>query len=156
MKNTTLHILMGLLVIGLIACKPAQPTETTASAPAEEIIIPNSYLSIFEIPASDISRAIDFYQAVLDLKIEFYDLGEMKMGVLPYENQAVTATIVQGEGYQPSTEGITVYLNAGDDLQPILDRVAQNGGEVLLEKPLMPTAMDFLRSSLILKAIGWA
>lgn len=89
---------------------------------------------MFEIPATDISRAIKFYEALLNISIEQMDVEGMKMGILPYEGQVVTAIIIQAEGYKPSVDGITVYLNAGDDLQVALDKVEENGGQILLPK----------------------
>lgn len=94
----------------------------------------NSYLSIFEIPATDISRAIEFYQAILDMSIEKVDMPGMEMGILPYEEQAVTGVILKEEGLRPSSDGVTIYLNAGEDLQIILDRVEKNSGKVLIPK----------------------
>ncbi|MCB0664917.1 MAG: VOC family protein [Saprospiraceae bacterium] len=94
----------------------------------------NSYIAIFEIPATDISRAISFYEKILDLKIEKIEMPGMRMGILPYEDQAVAGVIVQGEGYEPSPQGVTVYLNGGDDLQSILDRIAENGGKIIVPK----------------------
>lgn len=73
----------------------------------------NSFVSIFEIPATDLSRAIAFYQAVLDLEIEKVDIPGMQMGLFPAEEQANFGVIVQGDDYKPSAEGITIYLNAG-------------------------------------------
>lgn len=95
-----------------------------------------SYISIFEIPATEISRAIDFYQAILDIKIEKIEMPEMQMGILPYEDQMVTAVITQAEGYNPSGDGVTIYLNGGDNLQVILDKVEKNGGKTLIPKTL--------------------
>ena len=94
----------------------------------------NSYLAIFEVPATDINRAIEFYQAILDVDIEKIDMPDIEMGLLPYEDQAVTGVIVKGEGFEPSTGGITVYLNAGNDLQIVLDKVQNSGGKVLIPK----------------------
>lgn len=94
----------------------------------------NSFISIFEIPATDISRAVNFYQAILDIEIEKMDFEGMHMGILPYEGQMVTGVIVQGEGYQPSESGITLYLNGGDNLQVILDKVEENGGKIIIPK----------------------
>lgn len=94
----------------------------------------NSYLAMFEIPASDLHRAIHFYQSLLDITIEAMDFDGMQMGVFPYENQAVHAVIIQGEGCKPAAEGVTVYFNCGNDLQPVLDRVEQCGGTVVLPK----------------------
>ena len=93
-----------------------------------------SYLAIFEIPAVEISRAISFYESILDLKIEKIDMPGMKMGLLPYEDQMVVGVIVEGDGYEPSAGGVTVYLNAGDDLQLVLDKVEKNGGKILVSK----------------------
>ncbi|MCG8373836.1 MAG: VOC family protein [Balneolales bacterium] len=94
----------------------------------------NSYVAIFEIPATDISRAIKFYESILDIGIEKMEIPGMEMGILPYENQVVTGIIIKGEGYQPSADGIAIYLNAGDDLQVVLDKVEKNGGSILVPK----------------------
>ena len=93
-----------------------------------------SYISIFEIPATDISRAIDFYQAILDIKIVKMDIPEMQMGILPYEGQMVTGVIIKADGYKPSIDGVTIYLNGGDNLQVILDKVEKNGGKIITPK----------------------
>ncbi|MBU2901944.1 VOC family protein [Maribacter dokdonensis] len=95
-----------------------------------------SFISIFEIPATDITRAVNFYQAILDIEIEKMEFPEMQMGIFPYENQMVTGVIMKAEGYTPSTNGITIYLNGGDNLQSILDEVEINGGEIMVPKSL--------------------
>ncbi|WP_422360920.1 VOC family protein [Reichenbachiella sp.] len=94
----------------------------------------NSFVSIFEIPATDITRATNFYQTILDIDIERMDFPGMEMGLFPYEDQAITGVLMKGEGYQPSPEGVTIYLNGGTDLQLILDKVEINGGKVLVPK----------------------
>ncbi|WP_438465462.1 VOC family protein [Marinomonas sp. PE14-40] len=94
----------------------------------------NTYISIFEIPATDISRAIEFYQAILDMNIEKVEMPGMEMGILPYEEQAVTGVILKEEGLRPSADGVTIYLNGGENLQIILDRVEKNSGKILIPK----------------------
>ncbi|MEQ9297190.1 MAG: VOC family protein [Cyclobacteriaceae bacterium] len=94
----------------------------------------NPLISIFEIPATDISRAITFYQEILGIDIDRMDFPEMQMGIFPYEGQMVTGVIVKDEGSQPSAEGITIYLNGGKDLQIILDRVQESGGQIIIPK----------------------
>ncbi len=93
-----------------------------------------SFVSIFEIPATDISRAISFYEAILDISIEQMEVPGLEIGVLPYEDQMVVGVIMKGEGFTPSADGVTIYLNAGDDLQVMLDKVEKNGGQVLVPK----------------------
>ena len=96
----------------------------------------NSFVSIFEIPATDISRAVDFYQAILDIEIEKLDFPGMKMGLFPTEGQLTFGVIMQGEDFKPSADGVTIYLNGGDNLQIILDKVEKNGGEIVVPKTL--------------------
>lgn len=62
------------------------------------------------------------------------DVEGMLMGILPYEGQLVTGVIIQAEDYRPSSDGVTLYLNAGDNLQVVLDRVEKNGGQIILPK----------------------
>ena len=96
----------------------------------------NSYISLFEIPANDISRVVNFYQAIFDINIEKMEMPgmEMEMGIFPYENQTVPGVIIKSEGNSPSSDGVTIYLNGGDNLQTILDKVEKNGGEILMQK----------------------
>ena len=94
----------------------------------------NSFVSIVEIPAVDISRAVTFYQSILDIKIEQMEFPGMQMGLLPYEEQAVVGVIIKGEDSKPSADGVTIYLNGGDDLQVILDKVEGRGGKILVPK----------------------
>jgi hypothetical protein len=93
-----------------------------------------SYISIFEIPATDITRAIEFYQNVLGIKIEKMEFEGVQMGILPYEEQMVTGVIIKGEGHEPSISGVTVYLNGGDNLQLVLDKIEKNGGKIIVPK----------------------
>ena len=95
-----------------------------------------SYISIFEIPATEISRAVEFYQAILDINIEIMDIEGMQMGLLPFEGQQVIGTIMKGEGYIPSSDGVTIYLNGGDNLQEILNKIEINGGKIIVPKTL--------------------
>ncbi|MEZ4970259.1 MAG: VOC family protein [Flavobacteriaceae bacterium] len=94
----------------------------------------NSYISIFEIPATDISRAINFYKEILGVDIEKLAFPDMEMGLFPYQDQMVTGVIIKGEDYEPSANGVTIYLNGGDNLQTMLDKIEGNGGKVMIPK----------------------
>lgn len=120
--NKTIKILMVVIVaFGAIHCDKKE----------EKM---NSYVGIFEIPAKNISKAINFYESILDTKIEKMEIQGMKMGILPYKGQQVTGVIIEADGYEPSTNGITIYLNAGENLQSTLDKISRNGGKILIPK----------------------
>lgn len=127
-----------ILSFGITACnsQDKSKTETTSveSNSNQKTKEMKSHISIFEIPATDISRAVDFYQAILGVNIEKMEMPGMEMGIFPYEEQMVTGVIMKGEGYKPSADGVTIYLNGGDNLQTILDKVEKNGGKILMPK----------------------
>jgi len=92
----------------------------------------------FEIPVNNYERAKKFYGTILDLEITDYHMPEknMKYGMFPYdmENMGVGGAIVQMKEMNPSTDGSTVYLNGGDDLNVALGKVEAAGGQVVMPK----------------------
>ena len=136
MKKTLLCIAV-LLSMGLSACIPQKTTTSEQQQNSSNLKnAPKSFVAIFEIPATDISRAVDFYQTILGIHIETIDMPGMEMGLFPSEGQMVYGVIVKGEGYTPSQNGPTIYLNGGDNLQTVLDKVEKSGGKVLVPKTL--------------------
>lgn len=139
MKKTILFLTV-LFSLCILDCYGQEKTNTeNTQLNSSEVQNKNhmkSFISIFEIPATDISRAVDFYQAILDIPIEKMEFPEMQMGIFPYEGQMVTGVIMKAEGYIPSSNGVTIYLNGGDNLETILNKVAQNGGEIIVPKSL--------------------
>jgi predicted enzyme related to lactoylglutathione lyase len=122
-----LSIFMGLLSIQVTA-------QNTNESSIKNLEIMNSYVSIFEIPANNITRAVLFYESILDISIEKMEFSGMEMGLLPYQDQMVTGVIMKAEGYSPAANGVTIYLNGGDDLQVILDKIEKHGGEIIVPK----------------------
>ena len=88
----------------------------------------------FEIPATNYNRAVSFYKSILALDIKETEMFGTKMGFFPSDGKNVSGAIVQGENYKPSSDGVIAYLNGGNDLQAILDKVANNNGKVIVPK----------------------
>ncbi|WP_305983384.1 VOC family protein [Roseivirga thermotolerans] len=95
------------------------------------------FVSIVEIPATDISRAVKFYQSILDIQIESIEMQGTEMGIFPADGQSASVVITKGEGYEPSATGVLVYLNGGEDLEPVLKKIEKSGGQILLAKTLI-------------------
>lgn len=100
-------------------------------------------LNWFEIPVSNFARAKTFYESVLGHAIEPMEMGPTMMGFLSSDQSAVGGAIVQGEGCTPSASGTIVYLNGGDDLAPMLARVASAGGSVVIPKTDIGSGFGF-------------
>lgn len=97
----------------------------------------------FEVPVTDFDRAVKFYSQILDVDIEQTEMFGMKMGFLPSDGNNVSGALVLGEGCEPSQNGVLVYLNGGDDLQPILDRIEKNQGKVIVPKTQISPEMGY-------------
>jgi uncharacterized protein len=90
----------------------------------------------FEIPVSDFERARKFYSAIYDFDMPSTQVGEVKMGFFIYEQiqHRVGGAICFGAGYTPSQTGVLAYLNAGEDLSVVLNRIENAGGKILKPK----------------------
>lgn len=103
----------------------------------------NNLISIAEIPVSDFARATKFYEAILACHITEIEMDGVQMGVLPNEEDTVNVVLAKGNDYKPTQEGAVLYLNAGQDLQPCLNKIETNGGHVILPKTSISPEMGF-------------
>lgn len=89
-----------------------------------------------EIPVLNFDRAKHFYSKIYDYEMYEETMAGCRMGFLPMERESrgVGGAIIQGQGYVPSSLGSRVYLNGGQDLLTVLNRVESAGGEVIVHK----------------------
>jgi predicted enzyme related to lactoylglutathione lyase len=91
-------------------------------------------VSWFELPATQLDRAVTFYSTILGTRLgEIAEADDRRFAMFPAEG-GVSGAVVQGTSYVPSEEGALVFLNAGDLLQPVVERVEPAGGRVLLPR----------------------
>lgn len=94
-------------------------------------------ISWFEIPASNLERAQQFYESILGVTLSKLDLPNIKMRMFPITDpMGVGGAIVDSGGFHKpsSTDGPLLYLNANPDVQTVLDKVEKAGGKVLVPK----------------------
>lgn len=95
-------------------------------------------LNWVEIPATNIDRAAAFYATIFGTSaFQQMEMEGMHYAFFPTDDQHNAGALVQGEYYHPASGGVTIYLAAGPDMQPILDRIAANGGQVIMPKTYM-------------------
>ncbi len=102
-----------------------------------------NFINWFEIPASDFTRAVTFYSNLLGVEIHQTELFGTQMGFLPTDGTNVSGAIVSGADYAPSKDGVTIYLNGGENLQPMLDKVEPAGGHVIVPKTQISEEMGY-------------
>jgi predicted enzyme related to lactoylglutathione lyase len=86
----------------------------------------------FEIPATDLDRAIDFYSALLGVAIERTTIDGHAMGLFPEvgDREGISGAIATGESYVPSVDGTRIYFKV-DDVRATLAQAVQLGGKEL-------------------------
>ena len=94
------------------------------------------YVSWFEIPVLDLSRALSFYNHIYGFSMEVADSETYLMAFFPVE-KGIGGALVQGQGCVPSENGPLLYLNGGHDLNNIINRVEEAGGRVIMPKTLI-------------------
>jgi hypothetical protein len=94
-----------------------------------------SAINWFEIPVTDFDRAVRFYSEIYAYDMQTRDMGHLRMGFFQHQPGIGSGgALVFGDGYQPATDGVKIYLNAGSDLNTVLERVNSAGGSVIQGK----------------------
>jgi uncharacterized protein len=105
--------------------------------------LPKNAVSWFEIPVNDFNRAKKFYAAIFECEMPEMELGADRLALFPYDaERGVGGAIAQGPDYLPSQRGSLIYLNAGNDLSLVLNRVPAAGGKIELDKKLVSDEQD--------------
>ena len=104
-------------------------------------------ISWFEIPAEDLDRAQQFYEAIFDIEMIPMEMPDFKMRMFPLEEMSgVGGALVSAEGfYKPSaTDGALLYLNGSPDVQNILNKVEDAGGKIVIPKTQISPEYGFM------------
>lgn len=90
----------------------------------------------FELPSIDFDRAVKFYSTILDIEMPTQTFNGTPNAFFPYVGEGATGAVVYSPDYTPRSDGPVVYLNGEtlENLDAILERIAQAGGTVLLPK----------------------
>jgi len=110
---------------------------------AEETAV-DHLLNWIEIPVADMKRAVSFYGELLDIELNLFTLGSIEYALFPSKDRHNCGALAKGDGYSAGTGGPVVYLNGGNDLQEVLDRVANAGGEILMPKQFVTEDIGYI------------
>jgi uncharacterized protein len=124
------------LALGLVHGHPISPA--MAQPPAAQVTHPVRY---FEIPVTNMNRAVEFYSAVLDTDFERQIIDGYEMALFPFDETAPGATgaLAKGDVYVPSKTGTIIYFTV-TDIDITLRRATERGGKILYAKKDVGTA----------------
>ncbi|WP_025666757.1 VOC family protein [Aquimarina megaterium] len=89
----------------------------------------------FEIPVTDIDRAIQFYKSVFNFTFEREIIDKNEMALFPFEeeNTGISGALAKGEIYKPTHNGVVIYFNT-ENIDKTLKIAIESGGQMLYPK----------------------
>jgi uncharacterized protein len=108
--------------------------------PIVERTIMSSTVAWFDIPVSDMSRAITFYEALTRQTLTRLPVGPgQETALFEAGGQGdVSGCLFASPDDKPSMYGSRVYLNANPSIDAFLARVEPAGGKIVLGKTPIP------------------
>jgi predicted enzyme related to lactoylglutathione lyase len=87
-----------------------------------------------DIPVTDLDRAIKFYSAVLDQKVNKESFEGSAYGLLPHEGDNAAGCLIVSGDMKPSQNGPLIYLSVDGRLENAIKAVSANRGKILQNK----------------------
>jgi uncharacterized protein len=89
----------------------------------------------FEIPATNIDRAITFYTSVFNFTFEKEVIDKNEMALFPFEDKhtGISGALSKGEIYKPTKNGVVIYFKT-ENIDTTLKLVTETGGKILYPK----------------------
>lgn len=89
----------------------------------------------FEIPVTDLDRAVKFYKAVFNFKFSKENIDNNDMALFPFDEDSsgISGALVKGEIYKPTKDGVVIYFKV-ENIDETLEQATSNGGQMLYTK----------------------
>jgi len=110
--------------------------------------MPHNPIGWIEIPVTNMERAIKFYEAVFDMKLERHQMGELDMAWFPMMNDKIGASgslVKHEKWYKPTLDGPLVYFTAfSGDVNNELKKAEAAGGKVWIPKKQISPEIGYM------------
>lgn len=130
-KNILKTIIFGFLLQLQTSCD-YNPTTTVKQTVKNKLTIKSNPVVYFEIPVTEIDRAIKFYNAVFHFEFEKENIDNNEMALFPFanENSGISGALAKGEIYKPTKNGVVIYFKT-ENIDETLKLATSNGGQIL-------------------------
>ena len=95
-------------------------------------------VTYFEIPVTNMGRAIEFYEAVFTVALERVQVDGHDMALFAFDekHQGISGSLAKGESYVPSRSGPRVYFSV-QSIDQTLTRIRSLGAKIAYPKILV-------------------
>jgi predicted enzyme related to lactoylglutathione lyase len=83
----------------------------------------------FDIPVADLDRAVNFYRAVLGVRINKETVGDFSLGILEHDGGTGGCLVLNKE--EITGGGVLLYLNVNGRIRDAVSKVVPNGGSLI-------------------------
>ena len=134
MKQAGHAIRLNAQVLAILFCIAACAPVTSLSPATDKVAMQNPVYH-FEIPVTDMERAIRFYQDVLGYELTRQQVDGYEMAFFPRADgkPGASGALAKGDVYVPSKTGAIIYFDV-PDIDPILEKAKAKGAKVLYPK----------------------
>ena len=124
-KNSAL-LFVAFMALQLSAC---------SNYPRKEMAQKQNPALYFEIPVTDMRRAVAFYQQVFGFDFELEEIHGNQMALMPFalDGSGISGALAQGEIYKPTVNGTLIYLHTAS-IDNTLNAAQLAGAKVLFPK----------------------
>lgn len=120
-----------MLALLTAACAVEQPQPGRG----EEAAVMTNPVVHFEIPVTDMDRAVAFYESVLGYPLTRENVDGYEMAFFPRADgrYGTSGALAKGDVYRPSHEGPVIYFDVAD-IDAVMARAAARGAKMLYPK----------------------
>lgn len=115
----------------IVFCANLMVVSTAAAAMQERDVqgMAVNPVSYFEIPVTDMNRAVVFYEAVFGVSLERTMVDGHEMALFGYDadGAGVSGALAKGDSYVPSASGPRIYFSVADIDETLRKAVAMGG-----------------------------
>jgi uncharacterized protein len=122
-------------LFGLGACSGSQTNVKDSAPKKQESNVSNNPVFHFEIPVTDIERAVVFYETVFEIEMKRDRIDGYDMAFFPRSSDkpGASGALAKGDVYVPSKQGAIIYFDVAD-IDPVIERATKLGVKVLYAK----------------------
>jgi predicted enzyme related to lactoylglutathione lyase len=127
-------VTFGVLILLLFSC--GDNSKMTIKQTDKNIMTKKSNPVVyFEIPVTDINRAIKFYNTVFHFDFDKENIDNNEMALFPFsdENSGISGALAKGEIYKPTKDGVVIYFKT-ENIDETIEMAISNGGQILYPK----------------------
>jgi uncharacterized protein len=130
-KNILTTIIFGFLLQILTSCDHNRNT-TVMQKDRNKLIKKSNPVVYFEIPVTEIDRAIKFYKAVFQFEFKKENIDNNEMALFPFvdENSGISGALAKRKIYKPTKNGVVIYFKT-ENIDETLKLATSNGGQIL-------------------------